>query len=126
MIKRILREELQSEMKDLSKIKVGTDEHKAAVESIAKLMDKYNELEKLDLEAEQRDKDREHDKCFKQQQLEHEKKDSRWKNRIAIAGLGIPAVLTVWGTLKSFKFEETGTITTIMGRGFVQKLLPKK
>lgn len=126
MIKRILREELQSEMKDLSKIKVGTDEHKAAVESIVKLMDKYNELEKLDLEAEQRDKDREHDKCFKQQQLDQEKKDNRWKNRITIAGIAVPAVLTVWGTFKTIKFEETGTITTIMGRGFVQKLLPKK
>ena len=29
-------------------------------------------------------------------------------------------------TLTSLKFEEEGTVTTIVGRGFVNKLLPKK
>ena len=60
------------------------------------------------------------------QQAEDERKDRKLKNGISVAGIVIPIVVTIWGTLKTLKFEETGTVTTIMGRGFIQKLLPKK
>ena len=59
-------------------------------------------------------------------QMEEEKKDRWIKNGLAAAGIIIPTLVTIWGTVKSIKFEETGTITTIMGRGFINKLLPKK
>ena len=59
-------------------------------------------------------------------QLESERKDRIIKNCISIAGIIIPVIVTIWGTKKSFEFEKEGTITTIMGRGFINKLLPKK
>ena len=60
------------------------------------------------------------------QLAEDEKRDRRIKNGITIAGIVIPSVITIWGTIKSLNFEKEGTVTTIMGRGFINKLLPKK
>ena len=60
------------------------------------------------------------------QLAEDEKRDRRIKNGITIAGIVIPSLITIWGTIKSLNFEKEGTVTTIMGRGFINKLLPKK
>ena len=66
------------------------------------------------------------DNDFKSQQMEDERKDRLVRNGITIASIVIPTAVTIWGTLKSFKFEETGTVTTTIGRGFINKLIPKK
>ena len=57
--------------------------------------------------------------------FEEEKKDRKWKNGISVAGIVVPIVVTVWGTLKTLKFEETGTVTTNAGRSFMNRLFKK-
>jgi hypothetical protein len=84
------------------------------------------DTKKVDLEHEDKTKDRDADTSFKTKQLEDDNKDKIIRNGIAIAGIVIPVLVTIWGTKKSFEFEKEGTITTIMGRGFINKLLPKK
>ena len=60
------------------------------------------------------------------QQMNNEQRDRMITNAITAAGIVIPSLITIWGTFKTLKFEEQGTVTTIMGRGFINKLLPKK
>ena len=131
--KTLLEEEIQSEINEIGKLKVGSEEHKAASEALAKLLDKYNELEKTEIEAQDKYDDREAERehreaelAFKEKQLKHEKRDAIIKNVLTGVTFVGGCVLTIWGTKVSIKFEETGSFTTIMGRGFVQKLLPKK
>ena len=51
----------------------------------------------------------------------------RWvKNILTGVGIVSSTALAVWGTLKSFEFEKEGTVTTIMGRGWVNRLFGKK
>lgn len=125
-IENMLHEEIQSELEELSKIKVGTEEYKVAVDGITKLTDRVIEMRKSDIEKEAKERDREIDTNLKLQQMAEERSDRFIKNGIALAGIAIPTAVTIWGTLKSIEFEKEGTITTIMGRGFIQKLLPKK
>ena len=66
------------------------------------------------------------DQDFRLKQLEEERRDRFVRDCVAIAGVAVPAVITIWGTLKSFEFEKEGTITTAIGRGFINKLLPRK
>ncbi len=122
----LLYEEIENEFENLNDLKVGTDQHKTTVEGLTKLMDRAIEIKKIDDEKEEKEKIREFEQSLKLQQIEEDRKDRKFKNGIAIAGIAVPSVLTIWGTLKSLKFEEKGTITTIMGRGFINKLLPKK
>ena len=125
-VKNLLNEEIRDEIEILSKLEVGSDEHKTAADALAKLLDKSIEMEKLDLEHQEKVDNREADQQIKMLQIKDERKDRLSKN--ALTGVSVVGgfALTIWGTIKSIKFEQTGTITTIMGRGFMQQLLPKK
>lgn len=114
-IKTLLHVEIENRFNELDGMKAGSPEYEKTVEGVAKLMDRAIELEKLDKEVQ--------DTAEAQKE---EKKDRLIRNIIAAAGIIVPTLVTVWGTKKSFEFEKEGTITTIMGRGFIQKLLPKK
>ena len=114
---------------DFEKIKgndLGSEERKAALDEVTKLMDRAIEIKKVDIESESKAKTLESEELMRKQQMQDEKKDRLIKNLISVAGIVLPIGLTIWGTKVSLKFEEEGTVTTIMGRGFINKLLPKK
>ena len=125
-IETLLHEEIQDGFDALSRMERGTETHKTTVDEVAKLFDKAIEIEKLEIEAKEREKTREIEVSLKRAQMEEDRKDRRVKNGIAIGGIVLPLAVTIWGTFKTFRFEETGTITTMMGRGFINKLIPKK
>jgi hypothetical protein len=118
--------EIDDEFEALAGLDVGSEQHKVTVDGLTKLLDRAIELEKLDIEHEDREKAQEKEHNLKLAQMEEEKKDRLIRNCLTAAGIIIPTIVTIWGTVKSMEFEKDGTITTIMGRGFVQKLLPKK
>lgn len=121
-IKKTLYAEIENEFQDLSKMSVGTDEHKSSVDGLTKLLDRAIEIEKHEAEM----KEREAERFAKNSQVADEQRNRKVQNAIQGAGIVLPLMVTIWGTVKSIKFEEKGTITTIMGRGFINKLLPKK
>ena len=125
-IQTLLNEEIKSEFGELSKMNLGSEEYKTAVDGLTKLVDRAIELEKIDVSSQEKIEDRETDRDLKLKQMDEDRKDRNVRNAIAVAGIVIPTVVTIWGTIKSIEFEKEGTITTIMGRGFIQKLLPKK
>lgn len=125
-IETLLHEEIKAEFEELRKIKVGSEEYRIAVEGMSKLIDKGIEIDRLNNEHQEKVDAREDENYFKLEEMKESKKNQKISHCIAIGGILIPVGVTIWGTLKSLKFEETGTVTTIMGRGFINKLLPKK
>ena len=124
-IERLLDEEIEKEMKELEKLDVGSDKYKAAVEGITKLVDRTVEIKKSDAENDLKADTLEREHELKMQQMEEDRKDRRIKNTIQILGITIPVGVTIWGTLKTFKFEETGTICSQAGKQFISKLFKK-
>lgn len=125
-IETLLHEEIQDGFDALSRMERGTEIHKTTVDEVAKLFDKAIEIEKIEIEAKDKAKAREIEASLKRDQMEEDRKDRRFKNGIALGGIVLPLAVTIWGTFKTLKFEEEGTVTTIMGRGFINKLIPKK
>ena len=125
-IKRLLREELQDELTNLNKMKLGDDEYKATVAGIGQLVDRLSELEKIDIDREDKVENRYMENNFRRQQMREDRVDRIIKNILTGLGIGLPIVVSIWGTLVSINFEREGTITTIMGRSWIQKLIPKK
>ena len=125
-VKTLIVEEIQDEIKELNKMEVGSDTYKTTVDGVTKLADRFIEIEKLEIDREFKASNQSIDEGLKLAEMENEKKDRLIKNCLTglsiITGVG----LTVWGTIKSLKFEEEGTVTTIVGIGFNNKLLPKK
>lgn len=121
-IEKMLCEEILYELADLKNVSAGSEEYKVSVDGVTKLIDKAIEFKKLEID----EKSKIDDIGIRSKQMDEDRIDRLVKNGIAIAGIIIPSVITVWGTVKSLKFEQDGTVTTIMGRGFINKLLPKK
>lgn len=106
------------------RLEVENDLKQSQLEADKKRQEFEEEIKRLQLEEEKRQR------RFEQEIREKQMKEER-QNRIATiiitaSGIILPIVVTIWGTKKSFEFEKEGTITTIMGRGFINKLLPKK
>ena len=124
--KKMLHEEIESQFDGLEGIEIGSEAYRNAVDGLSKLMDREIEISKLQAEREDKLESRAIETRLKNRQLMDDKTDKIIRNGLTAAGLVITAGLTVWGTVKTFKFEETGTITSSIGRGFIQRLTPRK
>lgn len=143
-IETLLQEEIVSELETLKDLEKGGTEYKATVDGLTKLIDRAIEMDKYNIEREDKTSEREFEREQKLNQMEEEKRERefereykltqmkedkiyRWVDNVLKGlGIGLPLAVTVWGTLKSLKFEETGTVTTPIGRGFISKLIHKK
>lgn len=122
----LLDAEIRDELENLKQMELGSDEYRVTVDGVTKLADRSIELKKIEIEQQYKNESLQFDNHFKRLQIVNDQKDRKIKNGIAIVTIIVPACITIWGALKSWEFEKEGTITTIMGRGFINKLLPKK
>lgn len=122
----LLDDVIVNELKNLKDTKGETDEYKAMVECVTKLIDRSIEIKKLTFDQTNKLSRQVIDDKAKVKQDEEDRKDRLIKNCISVAGIVIPALITIWGTLKSLKFEQDGTVTSMAGRAFVSRLFPKK
>lgn len=125
-MKTLLKTEVQELIKEIRSMEVGSDEHRAAVDSLTKLVDRIIELEKLEIEAENHDTDRANENYYREQEMKSNRKDRIIKDVITVAGIVIPATLAIWGTFVTLEFEKEGVVTTTAGKIFISKLFPKK
>lgn len=100
----LLEGEIQSEIKKISSMKPGTEEHSAAVESLAKLY-------KLDVDH---------------TQVREQKWERYVRYGLETAGLVLPLVFYGVWMKRGFKFEETGTYTSTTFRGLFNRFRPTR
>lgn len=106
----MLHEEIEKGFKALSKLEKGSKEYEAAVEAQTKLLDRAIEIDRLNIEHEE-----------KQRQFDEEKKDRRWKNGIAIGTAATGLFTTFFWCREYLRFEETGAISTQGGRKMLDR-----
>ena len=110
-----LNVEIEEKFDELAKLDPTTKEYSAAVDSVTKLMDRAIEIEKLESSETQNEK-----------QMEEDRKSRLVKNCSDVGSVVLPLAVTIWGAKASFRFEETGTITTSVGRKFMDKIISWK
>ena len=103
-IETLLDTTIKSELESLVISDIGTDEYQSRLDKIGRMMDKKLEMKKF----------------------EADKRDRLIKNIISCAGIGLPLIVTIWGTIISLNFEREGVVTTGAGRGFISKLFSLK
>ena len=127
--KEALDGEISTELEVLESMETNSEDYKIMVEVITKLIDRSMELEKIEIskaqEAEKIKNEAEKMK-FEAKQAKTNKIFQWIGYGISAAGIVIPVAVTIWGTKVTLNFEKEGTVTTMMGRGFINKLLPKK
>lgn len=123
----LLEVEIEDQFESLHKAKFGSEEYTAGVNGLTKLLGTYKEMNEFEHNAIEEQKNREFDKEFKEKQMRENKKSQWFRYGIDIASLVLPLGVAIWGTVAEFAFEnDGGCITTLMGRGWLNKLLPKK
>lgn len=122
-VKNLLDNEIRNELENLGKEAIGSDNYKANLDGVTKLLDRQIEIEKLENERINKEMDREVDFHVKNIQIKEEKKDRRIKNGITIGTFVGSAALYMVAFIASTNFEREGTFTTEGGRGALRNLL---
>ena len=125
-IEKLLHDEIVDELGGLNTLELGSDKYKVTTEGLVKLMDRAIEMDKLSTELDERQKNRNEDLELKYRQIDAEIRDRKIKNVITVVISGVGTIVTIWGTLKTLKFEEVGTVTTMAGRNFINNLFKRK
>lgn len=120
-----LREELDREFDSLKDSEIGSDEHKATMDSMTKLMDRAIELKKIDVDAKNQAKAQENEKTLRLEQMKDERNDKLVRN--IIMGVGsVGGLVTIWLlSAAAFTYEEKGTISSLIGKKVLGMLVPK-
>ena len=124
--KTLLDDVITNKLSDLKGEKVNTDEYKATVDNVTKLIDRSIEIEKFTFENTNKLARQQIDDEQKRIQEAEERKERLIKYGISAAEIGIPAAITIWGVLVSFTFEEKGTIASPIGRLCLSRLFQKR
>ena len=125
-IEQLLQNEIKDELQGLSTLELGSDQYKVTTDGIAKLMDRAIEMDKLNSDLDERRENHNDDLNLKYRQVDAEIRDRKIKNVITVVISGVGTIVTIWGTLKTLKFEEVGTVTTIAGRNFINHIFKRK
>ena len=121
-IETLLKEEITDEFENLKKMELGTETYKTTVDGLTKLVDRSIKLTEIEQEQLNKEAEMKMEAEMKQQELDNERRNNKIKNGIAIGSIITTVGLSIWGTIKSFEFEKEGSITTIMGRNFINNL----
>ena len=122
----ILREEIESIKKEMQRYQIGSKEYESAVESLTKLVDRLNNLEKIQMESEHKHLDREMEERLREKEIKIDKRDRYLRNGAAIGGVILTAVTTMKIHKDVLKFDGAGYIfTSSMGKKLLNMTMPK-
>lgn len=103
--------EIEEKLDKVNELDPTTKEYATAVDSVTKLVDRAIEIEKLEASEIQNEK-----------QIKEERKSRLIKNLIDIGGIVLPLAVTLWGVKASLYFEDSNTVTTTVGRKFMDRM----
>lgn len=116
---------LQNRLDGLDGFNAGTEESKLAITEMANLMDRYIELKKAKQEAKAQAATRKDEEQFKRKQLRNDFIDKLIRSVVQLitwAGSLTAGILLLKAAIT---YEETGTISSPVGKKILTMLLPK-
>jgi len=125
-IRKLLEEEIKTEIRDLSTLEPGSKEKSTAIEDLAKLYKLRIEETKNEWDFNEKYESHDSDIQFKKNQLEEQLKDRYFRFGVEAAGIILPLIFYAIWMKRGFKFEETGTYTSTTFRGLFNRFKPTK
>ena len=114
-IKDALWEDYNETKKLLEDLEPGTDEYKMVSAEVDNIRKELIDVGKTDIES-----------GIKETQIEEDTKREKTKNCITIGTFTVTTGLSLYALLRTFKFDETDTVTSTLGRNILNSFLPKK
>lgn len=102
------------------------EEYRLQVERVNQLEKQLAELEKTEIEVEEKAASRYIEEQLERDKMEEERKVNKSKNRIEVAKIAVPVSAAVFMGVVSMVFEKTDTITSTAGKNSLRDLLKFK
>lgn len=122
-VKELLEQEIESQIEALDDIEYGSDQHSACVGDTVRLLEKLNEMNRIEQDHIDKEESRKLEEDLKLKEMAENKKDRLWKNVLTAGTFVVSAGITIWGYVDSKRFEQGFTHTTEAGRTSTRKLL---
>ena len=124
-LKKKLEEAVDRGLDLLKDTDIKAEEHRVLTDSVTKLTDRVIELDKIEAEAENQKRIREHEELMKKQQMKEDRIDKIighvWTGVRTVGSLALCAGLAVM----AFTYEEKGTIASPIGKKLLSIVIPK-
>ena len=96
----------------LDEMEVGSEQYVDTSEQLIKMTDRVIKIEEMELNSKNQKSNQEIDKDLRLKQMKQEQIDRYIKHGLTAVSVLGGIALTVWGAKASWRFEETGTITS--------------
>lgn len=125
-LRNLLDDAITTGFNELDGMEVGSEKYKTTVDQLTKMTDRVIEIEKLESDENNQKSNRETDKDLRLKQMKQEQLDRYIKHGLTAVSVIGGIALTIWGAKASWRFEETGTVTSTAGRKFINNLFFRK
>ena len=125
-IRRLLGEEIKTEIQKLSSLESGSKEKSTAIEDLATLYRLRIEETKNELDFDEKYDSRVSDQLLKKEQLDEQVKDRYFRLGVEAASILLPMMFYAVWMRRGFRFEETGTYTSTTFRGLFNRFKPTR
>jgi hypothetical protein len=107
--------------KDYDKVSNQIDNLSIDNEQYEKLLEERDKIRNELIKLEQATMDSD----VKKLQIEAENKREKIRNGITIGTFGVSTIIGIWTVVKTFKFDESGTVTSTLGRSSISNVVTK-
>lgn len=129
-IKVLLDKTIKSDILEIEKMDIGSEERKCAIEDLVKIyklrIDEAKNDKDICEKREARIMERDTKSRDKQEDLSEQVKDRYFRVGLAVAEIGIPLVFYAIWMDRGFKFEESGAYTSSTFRNLFNRFKPTK
>ena len=125
-IRRLLGEEIKTEIQKLSSLESGSKEKSTAIEDLATLYRLRIEETKNELDFDEKYDSRASDQLLKKELMNEQVKDRYFRLGVEAASILLPMMFYAVWMRRGFKFEETGTYTSTTFRGLFNRFKPTR
>ena len=122
-IKEMLEKEIEEILNTMGDMAVNSEDYKETSDRLTKLIDRRNEMVKIEYEHLDKKQSCQEDNDLKAKQMEDEKKARRFKNGLAVANTILGVAVPFYTALICLNFERTDNVTTNPGREAILGLL---
>lgn len=122
---KMIEDELEHQVSEMKRYEVGSKEYETAAKAISVLHNIIQESKKLEIDTDMKNITLENEYDVKSKQADENKRNRLWNTVVEIGGIVIPAVITIWGTKTTLRFEADGTPTSITSRSILPRLFKK-
>lgn len=114
-IKEALWNDYEEKKEVLESLNVGSEEYRVVASELDNIRKELIDIDKTVAENE-----------IKVTQIAEESKKEKTRNKITIGTFVGSSLLSVYGLVKTFKFDEFKTVTSTLGRNILNAFVPKR